>query len=82
MPADTIREALLEAKAALRRKADDENTQLSQAKLLREAGLLAEIHANALDPRGGGNKDAVCALAGVATLAALWSIATAKKGKS
>lgn len=62
----TIRGALLEAKDALRRRSYDDSTPVSQARTLREAALLAEIHAAALDPRGA-DKDAVCALANIAT---------------
>ena len=64
MPSETIRETLLEARTALRRKADDESTPLRDARILREAALLAELHAAALDPRQ--NKEGVaCLLQGI-----------------
>ena len=63
--ADTIREALLEARAALRRRADDENTPMREGRILREAALLADMHAAALDPKA--NKVGVaCLLQGIA----------------
>ena len=63
--ADTIRETLLEARAALRRRADDENTPMREGRILREAALLADMHAAALDVRGSGGT-AACALQGIA----------------
>jgi hypothetical protein len=65
MPSETIRETLLEARTALRRKADDESTPLRDARILREAALLAELHSAALDVRGSGGT-AACALHGIA----------------
>ena len=63
--ADTVREALLEAKAALRRRADDEGTPMREGRILREAALLADMHAAALDPKA--NKVGVaCLLQGIA----------------
>ena len=63
--ADTIREALLEAKTALRRRADDESTPMREGRILREAALLADMHAAALDPKA--NKVGVtCLLQGIA----------------
>ena len=63
--ADTIRETLLEARAALRRRADDENTPMREGRILREAALLADMHAAALDPKA--NKVGVaCLLQGIA----------------
>ena len=63
--ADTIRETLLEAKAALRRRADDESTPMREGRILREAALLADMHAAALDPKA--NKAGVaCLLQGIA----------------
>ena len=58
--ADTIREALLEARAALRRRADDESTPMREGRILREAALLADMHAAALDPKA--NKAGVACL--------------------
>ena len=63
--ADTIRETLLEARAALRRRADDESTPMRGGRILREAALLADMHAAALDPKA--NKAGVaCLLQGIA----------------
>ena len=41
MPAETIRETLLEAKNTLRRRADDETTPMRLGRVMREAALLA-----------------------------------------
>ncbi len=65
MPAETIRETLLEAKTTLRRRADDETTPMRLGRVMREAALLAELHAAALDVRGSGGT-AACALQGIA----------------
>ena len=64
MPSETIRETLLEARTALRRKADDESTPLRDARILREAALLAELHAAALDPRQN-TEGVACLLQGI-----------------
>ena len=60
MPAETIRETLLEAKTTLRRRADDESTPMREGRILREAALLADMHAAALDPKA--NKAGVACL--------------------